>query len=395
MNCRRRGRIPGLPGLMASGLALLGLALPAAAHTTSTGLARLDLQGRDAHYQLTVAPAEIGGVGTALQRGVAGDAVAARQVGVLLQTHLALAVNGQPCRLKRTRLQASQIADDRLALLLDWQCADAPGTLLLRDTLSTAFGDHYRSIVSIRRSEIGADRDQATEPASAKPGASAARPTVASQASHRQEHILDRTHPQVQVDFSQPAPSGFLAFVQLGAGHILGGADHLLFLAALLLGSHGLRPLLVTATAFTLAHSLSLAAATLGWVPATSAWVEPLIAASIVWVALQNMLENSARQRRLPPRPLRRPALAFGFGLVHGLAFAEALTPLQLGGWPLARALLGFNLGVEAGQALVILAMLPALRWLARQRAANTVVQALSLAVAALGVFWLVQRLAA
>ena len=112
-------------------------------------------------------------------------------------------------------------------------------------------------------------------------------------------------------------------------------------------------------------------------------------------MALQNTLENSRRKRCLPARPLRRPALAFGFGLVHGLAFAEALTPLQLSGWPLARALLGFNLGVEAGQALVILALLPALHGLARQRAANTIVQTLSLAVAALGVFWLVQRLAA
>lgn len=409
MSCsrRRRRRIPGLPGLMGSGLALLGLALPAAAHTTSTGLARLDLQGSDAHYQLNLSPAEIGAAATPVQRGAAGDVVAARQVGALLQAHLALAVNGQPCRLKRTRLQASQLGDERVALLLDWQCADAPGTLLLRDTLSTAFGDHYRTIVSIRRMGVGADPDQAPdqapEHAPAQPGASAARPAdatadvlkVAPPAGNRQEHILDQAHPQVQLDFSQPAPSGFLAFVQLGAGHILGGADHLLFLAALLLGSHGLRPLLVTATAFTLAHSLSLAAATLGWVPGSSHWVEPLIAASIIWVALQNTLENSRRKRCLPARPLRRPALAFGFGLVHGLAFAEALTPLQLSGWPLARALLGFNLGVEAGQALVILALLPALHGLARQRAANTIVQTLSLAVAALGVFWLVQRLAA
>ncbi len=352
---------------------LLWLALGSAAaqaHTSSTGLARLDVQGDLAHYHLTLSPAEIGDAASALQRGAGGDADAARQVGALLQVHLGLTVNGRACRLKRTRLQASSAGDDRVAVLLDWQCSSAPGTLVLRDTLSQVLGEHYRSIASVAK---------LAEPGDGVPSPGAGR--------QRQEHILDREHPEARVDFGQPAPSGWLGFFELGAAHILSGADHVLFLAALLLGNRRLRSLLITVTAFTVAHSLSLAAATLGWVLASAAWIEPMIAASIVWVALESLWQR--------PNPWRRHALTFAFGLVHGLAFAEALTALQLRGWPLVRALLGFNLGVEAGQALVVALLAPALAWLACRAEGQRLEKALSVAVAALGALWLVQRLLA
>jgi HupE / UreJ protein len=337
----------------------------AQAHTTSTGLATLHPEGDQVAYKLTLVPAEVGDAAAPLLRGAAGDAAAAQQVGQMLQQHLVLTVDNEPCRIRRTRLQASKAGDasgaDRITVAIDFACGGAPGALNLRDDLSTPFGEHYRSIVSVTRPD-----------------------------GTREERVLDREHPQAAFDFGRAAVSGFAGFLRLGSEHILSGADHLLFLAALLLGASGLRSLLITVTAFTVAHSLSLAAATLGWAHASPVWVEPMIAASIVWVALENVLRRG--DAMTPRSATRRHVLTFAFGLVHGLAFAEALTELQLRGWPLARALVGFNLGVEAGQALVVLLLAPLLAWLARQSVGPRAASALSLVIAAMGLFWLVQR---
>ncbi|HWH81990.1 MAG TPA: HupE/UreJ family protein [Burkholderiaceae bacterium] len=349
-------------------LALIAVLFVAAAqaHTTSTGLATLQTDGEQVAYRLTLSPAEVGAGAAPLLRAAAGDGAAAQQVGQLLQQHLGLGVDGQACRIRRTRLQASNAGDaagaDRVVVAVDFACGGAPGSLSLRDSLSTPFGAHYRSIVSVTRPD-----------------------------GTHEERVLDAEHPQASFDFGHPAVSGFAGFLRLGAEHILSGADHLLFLAALLLGASGLRSLLITVTAFTAAHSLSLAAATLGWAQGASpVWVEPMIAASIVWVALENVLRRDRTATRRGA--LRRHAVTFGFGLVHGLAFSEALTELHLHGWPLARALLGFNLGVEAGQALLVLALAPALVWLARRHFGPGVTRVLSLLISMTGLFWLLQR---
>ena len=328
----------------------------AQAHTTSTGLAVVDTSGDQVAYRLTLAPAEIGDGATIVARAAAGDATAAADIGKLLPAHVSMAVDGQPCRIRRTRLQTSQLGEDRVVLMLDFGCHAAPGSLQLGDTLSTPFGEHYRSIVSITRPD-----------------------------GTRQEHVLDRDHAQAVFDFGHVAPSGIGGFLRLGMEHILSGLDHLMFLAALLLGSRGLRSLLITITAFTAAHSLSLAAATLGWAHVSGNWVEPAIAVSIIWVAVGNILSTRAL--------LRRHLLTFAFGLVHGLAFAEALTELKLAGWSLARALLGFNLGVELGQAMVVLLLAPVLVWVARRAAGPRIVRGLSFGIAGMGLAWLVQRI--
>jgi hypothetical protein len=355
-------RDAGIDALRASASALLiftlNLALMAGtaqAHTTSTGLATVETSDDQVAYRLSLAPAEIGEGAASIVRGAAGDAAATAHVGELLQAHVSIAVDGQACRIRRSRLQASQLGDDRVVLLLDFHCPTAPGRLQLGDTLSTPFGEHYRSIASVARPD-----------------------------GTREERVLDREHSQETFDFGRAAPSSLGGFVRLGMEHILSGLDHLLFLAALLLGSRGLRSLLIMITAFTAAHSLSLAAATLGWVHVSGDWVEPAIAASIVWVAVENLLAAQVS--------LRRHVLTFAFGLVHGLGFAEALTELHLNGWPLARALLGFNLGVELGQALVVLLLAPALAWMARRVAGPRIARGLSVGIAGMGLVWLVQR---
>jgi hypothetical protein len=150
-----------------------------------------------------------------------------------------------------------------------------------------------------------------------------------------------------------PAPFATAAqFLRHGFTHILGGIDHLLFLLCLVLPVRRWRSLVALITAFTAAHSLTLGAAALGLTP-TGLWfpplIEVLIAASIVWLAIENVLLTSDRLSARWP-------LAFGFGLVHGFGFSFALREtLQFSGGHLISALAGFNVGVEAGQLLALL----------------------------------------
>jgi hypothetical protein len=150
-------------------------------------------------------------------------------------------------------------------------------------------------------------------------------------------------------------------FVGLGFAHILGGADHLLFLVCLVIPLRRVRPLVLVVTAFTVAHSVTLLASAFALVPA-GLWfpplIETLIAASIVFMALENIVGAGLG---------RRWAIAFGFGLVHGYGFSFALRDtLQLAGSHLLTSLLSFNVGVEIGQLLVLALLVPALGLLFR-----------------------------
>ena len=155
-------------------------------------------------------------------------------------------------------------------------------------------------------------------------------------------------------------------FVSLGFEHILSGIDHLLFLVCLVLPVRRVWQLVMIVTAFTVAHSITLFAAAFGQVP-QALWfpplVETLIAASIVYMALENMVIGLARDGAADaPRPAlnRRWAIAFGFGLVHGFGFSFALQEkLQLAGSHLVASLVAFNVGVELGQLLVLAVLVP------------------------------------
>ena len=141
------------------------------------------------------------------------------------------------------------------------------------------------------------------------------------------------------------------AYLGLGVDHILAGIDHLLFVLALLLLVGGFRRLLATVTAFTVAHSLTLGAATLGIVRVPQQPVEAVIALSVAFVAA----EIVRHARGVPGLTQRRPwAIAFVFGLLHGFGFAGALAEIGLPEQSIPTALLFFNLGVEAGQLLFV-----------------------------------------
>jgi hydrogenase/urease accessory protein HupE len=154
-----------------------------------------------------------------------------------------------------------------------------------------------------------------------------------------------------------PAGAGELAgsYLVLGVGHILGGVDHLLFVLALLLIVRGGRRILATITAFTAAHSLTLGAATLGWVHVPGPPIEAAIALSIAFVAGE--IVHGLRGR--PGLTARAPWLvAFSFGLLHGLGFAGALAEVGLPQQAIPLALLAFNVGVELGQLAFVAAVL-------------------------------------
>ena len=192
----------------------------------------------------------------------------------------------------------------------------------------------------------------------------------------------------------------FVDYWREGVWHIWIGFDHILFLLALLLPTvlwrvghrwHqavSLREVLINVsgivTAFTLAHSITLSIAVLGWVSLPSRWVESAIAATVILAALNNVF---------PLIQGRRWLIAFGLGLIHGFGFASVLADLGLPGDALAIALIGFNLGVETGQLAIVLGFLPlayGLRgtWFYRRAA----LQLGSCAVAAVAMLWFIER---
>lgn len=178
-------------------------------------------------------------------------------------------------------------------------------------------------------------------------------------------------------------------FVELGFLHILDGTDHLLFIACLVIPFRRLRALVIIATAFTVAHSVTLVAAAYGLAP-QGLWfpplVETLIAASIVYMALENILGSN---------PMRRWIVAFVFGLVHGFGFAFALREsLQFAGSHLVTALLAFNVGVELGQVAVLLVLVPAANLLFRYVPERLGLIVLSALVAHTGWHWMTERFA-
>jgi hydrogenase/urease accessory protein HupE len=183
------------------------------------------------------------------------------------------------------------------------------------------------------------------------------------------------------------AARSFANFLSLGVKHILTGYDHLLFLFGLLLVARGFLCSLGIITSFTVAHSITLAVATLQLVQIPSRIVEPLIAASIVFVGIENLLRGDIpNARRLVP---------FGFGLIHGFGFASALREAGIGSGTggIILPLFSFNLGVELGQIMVAAVTLPII-WKLRESPMFIArwAPACSAAVVLLGSFWFVQR---
>lgn len=184
--------------------------------------------------------------------------------------------------------------------------------------------------------------------------------------------------------YQPPLLPRLLKFLRAGVEHIVFGYDHLCFLAALILVAR-IGDMVKVITAFTVAHSVTLALAVLDVVRLPSRLVESAVALTIVWVALENVFTRTPRHRW---------TLAFLFGLIHGFAFASILETLALPSSGVIRCLLSFNAGVELGQLAIMAVLLPLVLCLQRSRHSIFAVKCISACLAAAGTAWLVSRLA-
>ena len=195
--------------------------------------------------------------------------------------------------------------------------------------------------------------------------------------------------PDVELAAHRLATLHFPHYVALGFEHIIPeGFDHILFVTGLFLLSCRLKSLLTQVSAFTVAHSITLALGIYGILRIPPWIVEPIIAASIVFIAIENLATDRLHKWR--------PALVFGFGLIHGLGFAGVLAEIGLPREDFVSALVGFNVGVELGQLTVIGTCFLAVGLWFRNRVwyRIAITQPASLAIAAVGAYWFVERVA-
>jgi hydrogenase/urease accessory protein HupE len=340
--------------------AALGLALiscgDACAHVTTTGLLRIEFAGSRVLYALSVALPELPAASAAiLTAATNGDRAAAETIAEQARRSVTIDLAGGRCRTGRVRIGGAGANEARATIEIDFTCDASHGRLDIAEDWSAFLGEHYQTLGNLRTP-------------------SGERQVTFGEASRTASVDIDRT-----------AATGWFDFVRLGVEHILTGYDHLLFLVALLATARGTWSVVRIVTAFTLAHSVTLSIGALGIVTVSDRIIEPLIAATIVWVALENLFAAEPDRRRW--------IFSFGFGLVHGLGFASALGELGLKGTALVRGLVGFNLGVEIGQLLFVAVFLPALMWLSRGRGGWLTPRIASLAVAAIGTYWLVDRI--
>lgn len=339
-------------GLVAVATVSLAFGAAVAHPGGTTGYATVSVAGQAVRYALTL---PVDGLGDAARD--------LRDFAAAVERHVKVEADGAACSGVPAETRPPSAGRASIEVVVLYACAAPIRNLSIRAGIEALLGTDHHTITDIQW------------PGGAK------------------QVVFEKEHRLVSIAISgNPAPERraagtFVFYLGLGVEHIIGGIDHLLFLVALLALAGGLWPTVKIVTAFTAAHSLTLSLASLGLVDVPASIVEPLIAASIVWVAVENLVAPAGLGRRW--------LVAAVFGLMHGLGFASALTELDLSRDALIRALVGFNVGVELGQlAFVAVVMLP-LVWVSRPGRLPRLPQVLSVIVAAVGMFWLVSRLLA
>jgi hypothetical protein len=389
-----RGRIAALA------LMILLRAAPGAAHDRTTSFSSWELRDRDATVRVTCSALDVSRFPWASEVG------ASTRLGDYLVAHLGLSAGGARCPMVEPPASLP-VEAGRVAWSWRVRCPDA-GALRLESDLFVDVAPGHLHFARLARD---------------------GGPAV--------ERVLSERE-RVWALGDEEEGTVFGGYVHLGTIHILSGADHLAFLAALLLIGADLPEVVRVVTGFTVAHSLTLALAVLGWVRPERAPIEALIGLSVALVAAENVWLAGARRLALPvgfaallaagalasaagvgcvppatlaglalftlcyfgllrvasrTAPLRW-AVAFLFGLVHGFGFASVLAEARLDPARLARALVGFNVGVELGQLAVVAALWPLIRLALRVGGPlrTACVEIGSAAVLALGVFWFLTR---
>lgn len=282
---------------------------------------------------------------------------------------LRITSRGRECELTPDRLAIRHYDEGAYATLVMTAQCDSPETLAIHYGLLFDVDPQHRALVTLR------------------------------QGTRVSTLVLSKDKPDAEFGAASAHP--FFAFLREGIHHILIGYDHLAFLLSLLLPAALIRSrqkwapvatlresfghVLGIVTAFTVAHSVTLSLAALGWITPASRWVESAIAFSVLLAAMNNVFPLVVRRIWM---------VGFGFGLVHGFGFAGALSELGLPDGARLTALVGFNLGVEIGQLAVVAVVLPVLFLLRRQRwYARIAMPLVSIAIALLAAYWMYQRL--
>ena len=309
-------------------------------------------------------------------RALLEDALAARAAELLAGWNAlpVLSVDGVPLALQTVTIEVPDEIDPELPRITEWfLAADAPEGAAIYVAWPQGGGDLVLRQQNVEQPFTGLISGGSSSPAISIAGGG-----------------------------QQSGWQAFASYIPVGFDHILPkGLDHILFVLGLFFLSTHLRPLIWQVSAFTLAHTVTLALGALGLVTVPGSIVEPLIAASIVYVAVENIFARGLTRWR--------PVVIFGFGLLHGLGFASVLGEFGLPEHQFVPALIGFNVGVELGQ-LTVIALAFVLIWmgvLAAQRAALTGVEELvteypvmfralsvtgSLIIALIGIYWVIER---
>jgi len=355
------------PPLLAWLAMLLGLAFPAEAHEVNLVTARVALSpDRTVSVELGLKGSDVDRlIGTkiydARRDAVDPAAVEAAKPAILayMVTHLAVTGGARAC----SAGNAAILADgDGIVYRNSFACADAAGDIIYRSTVLTEKDRVARQVVLIAQGKSEA------------------------------QALLDATTTTVTLSTAPPSlVSTAQRYLVTGIEHIFLGYDHIAFLVAVVLWARKLVPVIKIVTAFTIAHSLTLSLAALNILVIPSRIVEPAIAASIVFVAVENFFSRDVD---------RRWRVAFLFGLIHGFGFAGVLRDIGLPPNTAVPALAAFNIGVEIGQVAIVAAALPMLRladrWSGGDRSepvrAARLVYTFSAVIGLLGGYWLVAR---
>jgi hydrogenase/urease accessory protein HupE len=339
-----------LLGLLAALCLVLG---PAVAHKGgTTGYATVSVAGQTVRYAVTL-PAD----GVLLDSAVAKDL---RDLAAAFARHVMIAADGTACAGVPAEVRPSSPQRASIEVVVLYACAAPIRNLSIRDGSDAVLGPDHHTIADI-------DWPGGTQ-------------QVVFESEHREAHIAITSNAQPQ----SGAASTFTSYFGIGVEHILLGFDHVLFIVALILPGGSLISIAAMVTAFTVAHSLTLALSVLNILTLPPQIVEPVIALSIAYVALENLTGKNALSRRW--------AVSFLFGLVHGFGFSNVLRELGLPKEGLLWSLLNFNLGVETGQAIAVLIAVPILFWLRKFRWEPRAVIATSVVVLAVGLTLFVQR---
>jgi len=336
---------------------LLAAPLPwAGAHEGgTTAFARITLSGQTVRYSLSIPDIASRPIAPA-RRDAEPGAGARAALASAVRESVRLSGDATPCAAGPPQVVAESGVSVNLTITIDFACPSTMRALAIRHDTFDVLGSDLHILARI-------EHDGTAEPFA---------------------FATEKREARVGVGTTAEARRGVGSFFALGIEHILTGYDHLLFLLALMIGGGSAWSLVKIVTAFTLAHSVTLTAAALDWVALPGQVVEPAIALSIGYVAVQNLFFSG--------RTSERWLVALVFGLVHGFGFSAVLKELGLPPDGLAWSLLLFNLGVEAGQAGVVVAAIPLLIALRRASWREAGVRAMSMAVLVVAIVLFVER---